>query len=159
LAIYDYFTERPSRPRPAAHPYVKQEVVQLRDSTPHMPCNPPAQCKIQCGVYGTMFRQAQLKLINPYALTPTLSIERFHRSPFLLFTFYLCSPYAPHAFGSLVISCSSTPTPPRDSVNIAPSITFTVSFASLASPWAHGAIHCREADFWSPGSPVYFVGK
>ena len=32
---------------------------------------------IQCGFYGTMFRQAQLKLINPYALTPTLSIERF----------------------------------------------------------------------------------
>jgi hypothetical protein len=81
------------------------------------------------------------------------------KHPFLLYTFYLRSPYAPRPLGSLVVSCSLTPTSPHDSVKIAPSITFTVSFASFASSRAHGTIRCREADFWSLGYPVYFVGR
>jgi hypothetical protein len=116
---------------------------------------------IQCGFYVTRFRQAQLKLINPYALTNPNSFNQkiLTKHPFLLSTFYLRSPYAPRPLGSLVISCSLTPTSPRDSVKIAPSITFTVSFASFASSRAHGTIRCREADFWSLGYPVYFVGR
>jgi hypothetical protein len=49
-------------------------VVQLQDSTPHMPCNPQAY---SMRLLWNDVRQAQMKLINPYALTPTLSMERF----------------------------------------------------------------------------------